>query len=169
VNAAQHAYVIFTIGRYDRIRLSDGTSQLHLLGEGQKVQDDLNRAARLPYEEWAAQQPRYWSASHRAEQWDLYRSTTDDSAPLPVGVVEKVRGWRGYFNDATGARQLTDLIETWSGGIPATEITEALDTLSELGWQVVSITEDKGLYSGADAQREAGPVIVRILLRRSCL
>jgi hypothetical protein len=167
VNGTQHAYVIFTKSRYDRLTFSDGTARLYPSGEGQQARDALNRAIRLPYEKWVAQQPGHWSASHRAEQWDLYRSEIDESTPIPVGQVQEVRGWLGYFNDATGSRQLTELVETSLGGIPATEITDSLDVLSRLGWQVESVTEDKGLYSGADAPREAGPVTVRILLRRS--
>ncbi|MBV9821848.1 MAG: hypothetical protein JO144_06345 [Actinobacteria bacterium] len=167
MNADQHAYVIFTRYRQDRLRFSDGSSLLYPLGTAHQVRDQLTQASRLPYEKWAAEQPRYLSARQRAEQWESYRNAVEQSSPVPVGEAEEVRGWRGYFFDATGSRELTDLIETEVGLVPAVEIAQALDSAASDGWQVVSVTEDKGLFSGFDTPREAGPVTIRILVRRS--
>lgn len=164
---AEHAYVIFTRCRQERLRFSDGSSRLYPLGAAQHVHDQLVQEARLPYEQWVAEQPRYWSARQRAEAWESYRNSVADSTPVPVGEVEQARGWCGYFYAATDSREITELIETWSGGVPAVEIAQALDTLSSQGWQVASVNEDKGLYVGTDGSREAGPITVRILLRRS--
>ena len=77
-----------------------------------------------------------------------------------------VRTWRVELHTAEGSVPLSFDAGNWSWGYPIQGALSLLDQLDSDGWQVLHISEDHGLYRGADAQDESYPTRVRYLLRR---
>jgi hypothetical protein len=72
---------------------------------------------------------------------------------------------RGYAYPPRGGQDTIDVdLDDYGQGVPLKGITEVLNRLALDGWAVVSTSEDKGLYEGADAARESYPARIRYLL-----
>jgi len=86
--------------------------------------------------------------------------------PQGVTAVE-VRRWSGWACEPDGSIQELALDgSTPFQAIPFSEVTIILNRYSALGWSVISVSEDKGLYAGVDAKSEAYPTRMRFLLSR---
>ncbi len=94
---------------------------------------------------------------------DAWQFPTWRSEHIPK--VEQKRGWIGiaYHPDGREEQLAVDLLD-WRYGAPLTGIAQILNKFSGQGWTVVSTSEDKGLYKGADAQQESYPSRMRFLL-----
>jgi hypothetical protein len=84
-----------------------------------------------------------------------------------LSVETGLRGWKGTM-------QIDDVIETigesctsWSSVSVPESALPILNALGQDGWEVISVNEDKGLYSGEDAQAESGSSAIRYLLKRA--
>jgi hypothetical protein len=97
------------------------------------------------------------------EYLDLDRWIEDSGAQL----TSDQRGWHGRILFADHDQEIEDPeLGHWFYGFPARAVLNTLNRLSGEGWRVVSVSEDKGLYLGEDASKEAGPVAARYLLSR---
>lgn len=98
---------------------------------------------------------------HRAESFQSWKQESR-------AVAVEFRGWGGtaYLPDGATERFSEDLGD-WVYGAPLAGITRALNHFADEGWAVVSSSEDKGLYQGADARDESYPSRIRYLLGRS--
>lgn len=78
------------------------------------------------------------------------------------------RGWACYVvsSDGEASRRQVEMSGTWSG-VPLETITQQLNELGKDLWRVISVSEDRGLYLGADAHDESYPARIRYLLERS--
>lgn len=82
-------------------------------------------------------------------------------------TAEERRRWIGIAYHADGREeQLTVDLVDWCEGVPLKGIAHTLNQFSGEGWTVVSTSEDKGLYKGADARSESYPSRMRFLLSR---
>lgn len=75
--------------------------------------------------------------------------------------------WIATISTSTGAEKLAINEHGQTYGWPIAQVTGTLNRLGADRWQVISVTEDKGLYSGVGTDSESGPVAVRYLLMRS--
>jgi hypothetical protein len=57
-------------------------------------------------------------------------------------------------------------VEAWDHFFPMDAVAETLDELSQKGWSLVSVSEDRGLYKSALAENRSAPLLVRYLLVR---
>jgi hypothetical protein len=80
-------------------------------------------------------------------------------------VLREQRGWMATLYTPSGSEPIM-IDGEWKYGWPETDIVNILNKTGADGWQVISVTEDKGLYSGHDASSESGPTAVRYLLAR---
>jgi hypothetical protein len=77
-----------------------------------------------------------------------------------------VRTWRAQFISDAAVRECElppDL--NWDWGFPIAVAMSELNRVAEDGWTLVHVSEDHGLYAGADAMDESYPVRVRYLLQ----
>ena len=77
------------------------------------------------------------------------------------------RTWRAELITSSGSKAIA-LPEPfdWSWGFPIAVAIDLLEGLEQEGWKLVSVSEDRGLYSGADATNESYPTRVRYLLHQ---
>lgn len=78
---------------------------------------------------------------------------------------KEVRTWAAYFigPDGSSAIELPSDM-SWDWGFPIQEALRQLNRLEQAGWKIVQVSEDHGLYTGADAANEAYLTRVRYLL-----
>lgn len=93
--------------------------------------------------------------------------------PEPTGpevVATQVPEVRSWASSLVGADQTTRVPPppglSWSDGAPTEWIAQQLDALSREGWNLIHVSEDHGLYTGADAAHESYPTRLRFLLQR---
>jgi hypothetical protein len=80
---------------------------------------------------------------------------------------KEVRSWRAEMvtaSDRTAIELPADL--AWDWGYPVAAALAELDRLEIEGWKITHVSEDHGLYQGADATEEAFLTRVRYLLHR---
>jgi uncharacterized protein YbaR (Trm112 family) len=87
----------------------------------------------------------------------------DPSEDLKV-VPEHHRVWSFKVTDPNGVT--SELSDTWTGSGAAVmeALTPVLNRYAADGWRLVSLSEDKAMYRGHDADREPMPVRIRVLL-----
>lgn len=66
--------------------------------------------------------------------------------------------------DRTAIELPADMV--WDWGYPVAAALAELDRLESQGWKIIHVSEDHGLYQGADANDEAYLTRVRYLLHR---
>ena len=84
------------------------------------------------------------------------------------GTKREVRQWRAELISLNGASEISlgeILRPDW--GFPISEALRELDRLEKQGWRIVHVSEDHGLYAGADVPDEAYLTRVRYLLHNS--
>ena len=83
--------------------------------------------------------------------------------------MTNLRGWQAALFSRSGKEpiEIDAAEEGWDSRWPEADVIEILNRLADVGWRVISVTEDKRMYAGADAGAESGPVAVRYLLERS--
>lgn len=94
-------------------------------------------------------------------------SARQDAAPhaaLPTWRAE--RTWRAELFLPTGRQALPMRPLSWPYGFPMEEVMNVLNDLAQDGWSVLHVSEDRGLYTGADTPTDSGLTSVRYLLRR---
>jgi hypothetical protein len=74
------------------------------------------------------------------------------------------RTWQAEFITGGYTESLEFEPQGWSWGYPIAAAMRELDRLARDGWKLVHISEDHGLYAGADAHDEAYLTRVRYLL-----
>jgi hypothetical protein len=75
--------------------------------------------------------------------------------------------WRAtYFADGM-SRDLTVEADEWIYGAPLEAILNILNALGAAGWKLMTVTEDKGVYSGVESANSAAPVRLRYTFMRS--
>jgi hypothetical protein len=85
-----------------------------------------------------------------------------------VGASSRWRTeWRATFFADGMTRDLQVLAEEWVYGAPLEAILNVLNALGAAGWKLVTVTEDKGVYSGVESANSAAPVRLRYTLMRS--
>jgi hypothetical protein len=110
--------------------------------------------------------------SHYSEQIEPEPNPGDLSFEvwLPTAEVKietELRGWKGTLQIDDVVETVGDSCTSWSSiSVPETALP-ILNSLGRDGWEVVSVNEDKGLYSGEDAQAESGSSAIRYLLKRA--
>ena len=104
-----------------------------------------------------------WDRSHPAP-----RASTSYDDWLAHFAEETVRTWRCELVHGDGRREQPDVVDQeWSWwGAPLVMIGAVLDRLADEGWSLVHVSEDRGLYVGADVQEESYPTRFRYLLTR---
>lgn len=75
--------------------------------------------------------------------------------------------WRATFFADGLSRDLQVLAEEWVYGAPLEAILNVLNGLGSAGWKLVTVTEDKGVYSGVESANSAAPVRLRYTLMRA--
>jgi hypothetical protein len=93
------------------------------------------------------------------EAWKIAQSSQPE-------IVKDQRGWTSMLYTLSGSESI-EISTEWSDGWPEVDVIAVLNRLGNVGWQVINVTEDKGLYPGADAASESGPTAARFLLARS--
>ncbi|GAB3186853.1 hypothetical protein FHX75_111294 [Micromonospora palomenae] len=82
--------------------------------------------------------------------------------------VNNVRSWSaGFVEDGRESEVDIGMPTAWSCGLPAKEIVQQLDLLAADGWKLVHVSEDRGIYRGADASTDSSPTTVRYMLQRT--
>jgi hypothetical protein len=78
------------------------------------------------------------------------------------------RDWQAELVHGDGQCEPQNLGESSSSwwGAPLVGIAALLDDLTSQGWQLLHVSEDRGLYSGADVGEESYPTRQRYLLKR---
>lgn len=74
------------------------------------------------------------------------------------------RTWKAEFITGLHSEALKFDALTWSWGYPVAAAMNELDRLTQDGWKLVHVSEDHGLYAGADVSDEAFLTRVRYLL-----
>jgi hypothetical protein len=98
----------------------------------------------------------------------------DPSKPTVVAFAnwfqqhsEERRVWRAWFITADATEPVVGEIDAFGGqGFPMREAMRELDKRKQQGWQLVHVSEDHGLYSGADTPDEAYLARVRYLVEK---
>ena len=93
----------------------------------------------------------------------LYREWHNRS----FGGISKERIWVGFFLDGESEVSVLEKGRKWTYGFPITEALGILNKLSSRGWDVMHVSEDRGLYTGEDAVNESSITTARFLLRRT--
>jgi hypothetical protein len=118
------------------------------------------------------------SANHYAIQaWDrthppmgLYKPNDPvrdaRDAWLREAAVTEERGWEAAWCDSSGQSRLDVAVDTWHWGVPGPAIVTLLDRYGAEGWKVAHVSEDRGVYRGADVAEESYVTRVRYLLVR---
>jgi hypothetical protein len=147
---SEHAYL--TIGKYHRVRVAhpDGTNVTI-------VYDASIPVTKAHDSEYAR---RAWSQKNPTWNLDAVNAWTSQA------TVTEERSWETRWYDASGGRSVDANLTNWRDGFPAEGIIALLDSYATEGWEVLHVSEDKGVYRGADALDEAYPARVRYLLRR---
>jgi hypothetical protein len=97
--------------------------------------------------------------------------------PAPVGKSRRsfddwfsatkteIRTWKAEFisDGITTPIELGENVQ-WKWGVPTIAILHELDRLQSEGWTLLNVSEDRGLYQGADADREGYVTRARYLL-----
>jgi hypothetical protein len=98
------------------------------------------------------------------QEYEVWRK----SQPTPMTTTD-LRGWQAVLVDRSGREpiEIEAVKEAEDFRWPESDVIVILNRLADTGWRVMSVTEDKGTYPGADAGAESGPVRVRYLLERS--
>jgi hypothetical protein len=96
------------------------------------------------------------------------REATDFESWLKALPKEDLRAWEAHVYMPGEVKELDfDYeVENWHYGVPITFVLRALDDLAATGWTILHVSEDQGLYAGADAADEAYPARIRYLLTR---
>lgn len=77
----------------------------------------------------------------------------------------EVRTWRAdLYVDGTATPLDIDTSQGWKYGLPIEEILRILNDLADKGWTVLHVSEDRGLYTGEDAQNDAYVTRARYML-----
>lgn len=85
-----------------------------------------------------------------------------------ISVEPEKRSWKSRLITSTETIQIPEPDGlSWSDGAPSTWIAEKLDSFSKSGWNLIHVSEDHGLYQGADVPNESYPTRIRFLLQRS--
>lgn len=78
------------------------------------------------------------------------------------GRIGSQRGWQAeYFGVDCPIGEPDAFWSEWSFGAPIEQILEVLDAFAAKGWQVVRVSEDRGLYQGEDSRDVAGVTTMR--------
>jgi hypothetical protein len=86
------------------------------------------------------------------------------------GIQKEIREWRAEFIVPAEVAEIPIENAPRRGwGFPITEALRELDRLEKQGWRIVHVSEDHGLYAGADTTDEAYLTRVRYLLHNSTL
>jgi hypothetical protein len=88
------------------------------------------------------------------------------NAWLSEATVTEERGWEAAWCDSTGQSRLDVTLDTWYWGVPGPAIVTLLDKYGGEGWKVAHVSEDRGVYRGADVLEESYITRVRYLLVR---
>jgi hypothetical protein len=100
---------------------------------------------------------------------EIERSTGGPFKPYQ-GIQKEIREWRAEFIVPAEVSEIPIENAPRRGwGFPITEALRELDRLEKQGWRIVHVSEDHGLYAGADTTDEAYLTRVRYLLRNSTL
>lgn len=81
------------------------------------------------------------------------------------GNTKEKRTWRAELVTGAGGTPVELGKLEWQWGYPIAAALRELDRLEKQGWKLVHVSEDHGLYSGADTNDEAYLTRVRYLLR----
>lgn len=74
--------------------------------------------------------------------------------------------WEGELFLPTGREKLDIQPRQWRYGYPIEDVTPTLNRLAREGWEVMHVSEDRGLYLGADTHSDAWITKARYLLVR---
>jgi hypothetical protein len=77
------------------------------------------------------------------------------------------RGWQAAWCDSAGVQDLEVDLGSQIGGVPVQAIVTLLDRYAAEGWRVVHVSEDRGLYAGADVAEESFITRIRYLFAQS--
>jgi hypothetical protein len=79
--------------------------------------------------------------------------------------AKTIRTWRAELLTGEGVEPI-DLPVDVRWGYPVQGVMQILDELAREGWNLVHVSEDRGIYQGADAPEEAFLTRVRYLLQK---
>jgi len=79
--------------------------------------------------------------------------------------TKEKRTWRAELITGSGITPLDVGTLNWNWGYPIAAAVRQLDLLEKQGWKLVHVSEDHGLYAGADTIDEAYLTRVRYLIR----
>lgn len=79
------------------------------------------------------------------------------------------RTWQGELFLPSGREALDIEPLDWPYGYPIEEVTATLNRLAHDGWQILHVSEDRGLYRGDDTQSDAAVTKARYLLVRDAV
>ncbi|MHB1519609.1 MAG: hypothetical protein ACYCYQ_15250 [Acidimicrobiales bacterium] len=83
-----------------------------------------------------------------------------------INSKEEVRTWQALLFTAEDELPVEFTVSAWTWGYPTKGVLKLLDQLSSDGWNLVHVSEDRGLYTGADALNESYPTRARYLLEK---
>lgn len=99
---------------------------------------------------------------------DLARARFPD--PERPSIIERrapVVNWIAFSVDAAGSRQFeTRGPTTWPHGFPVEWVLPMLDDIEARGWELVDVSEDRGLFAGTLGVNESHVVTARYLFQR---
>lgn len=140
----EHAILVFARYRRFRVKHPDGTD-VQVSYDGSFSPDDYIGKG------WLQAQPGGGSVF---TEWRKEASATEE------------RGWQAVWFGAGGEQTLQFPSLASRFGVPAEAMVSALNRYSAEGWRLVNVSEDRGVYRGADTFDEAYVSRIRYLLTR---
>lgn len=147
-------HAILTFARYRRFQVThpDGTD-VRLEYTGKSAEPDGYNVS--PYARAA------WSQKNPTWNWDACRPWCKEA------TVTEARDWEVAWCDGNGWQRLDAELGAWHWGVPAQGIVTLLDRYTTEGWAVAHVSEDHGVYMGADVPEESYITRIRYLLIRT--
>ena len=150
-------HAILVLAKYRRILVShpDGTSV--------RLNYDVTEGAE-DKSGWSYFRPAYKqrhlqeNQEYNKEEYQAWRSKA---------TLTEERGWEAAWYDSNGLQRVEADFSEWYWGVPAQAIVTLLDRYAAEGWTVAHVSEDRGVYTGADVLDESYITRIRYLLIRS--
>jgi hypothetical protein len=144
----EHAVLVFARYRRFRVTHADGTD-LELNYTGKRQPDGYPNL--YAEEAWKQANP----------NWDLNACKSWTNA----ATVTEQRGWEALWCDSGGWQTLNGKL-TSRFGVPIEATVSYLNKSAAAGWTVAHVSEDRGVYLGADVSDESYVTRIRYLLIR---